>query len=978
MNSGYCKEDDDISEYSFYSKNIMLTTSWRRAIKSLRNRVLSFEDIFINKPSFHLQSFAGKDFKDFDSTKMYIDKFVKKIFSYFNFRKLDLSEGEVLIIEGEGFPAIQVLKKVDLELVRLPLDSKPISVNLKGAFISHKNEKKIIPFQISGKIEGLSPDFNLFCSTLDLKIEFSDVTFCHLAYLFRNKFTIPDTIKGSFDITIHFQGRHGKEGSVSGKAEIKKVSFGKPDIFPLWPAHKRMHLNYLLTYDGNGKKLSIEKLYLKAGTVNISLKGDILETCTPSPICDLTSTLSATDFEELKKVFPFGLIPTLYKEFFLNRIKGGKCFEAVLKFKGKFKGISKSEFLRGLEVSTKIKDLEVTFPNKRFPQIRICNGGIKYKEGELYFFSNESKVLNSFFNIERGRIIKRLQDPLLDMVVTGKVLPEDIVTICNAFNARESIFTCLNKVNFSNNKLPLRFQYTGVLRKIFNNFKLAIDLNGLDFFYQNFPPVKGLKGMISIDGDTIAMDNITGHCCSEKIIFKGNIINYRSKKFYYTANIKGDKLKLIELAPYFIENRAMNIGGMFGLNISLSGRGNTKENINLDGKFSLKGGRIDSSTKEKAFLPIEKLNMDVKISPSLYDYYGTGYLGNSLTEFKGSYKCKSSKASLILTSPDFDLNQIRPEKKSKKRNYIAGKAFFIKEMTGKYISLIRKYKFLQKLTLLFNFQAKEATYRDKNVSDINLWIELLPDKIFLHEVSYSVHEGFFKEKGNAFFEKDKLKKFSYEYNVKDLTIEDIYKRDKGASPLISAGKLSMIGTLNGNINVNNIREYLNGKLALDIQDGRYNRIKYIGKILQVINFSKWGEKIINTSTPGIPFSDFTMDLLIKEGVASTSNLTLNSNILRFLGVGKMDMTEEILDLILAVQPFVAIDTMVSMLPLIGEVFTGDNKRLFVTYFEIKGKTSDLQVNPIPIDYIKNLGEGILGIFNRLLRLPAKIISKPLP
>ena len=82
-----------------------------------------------------------------------------------------------------------------------------------------------------------------------------------------------------------------------------------------------------------------------------------------------------------------------------------------------------------------------------------------------------------------------------------------------------------------------------------------------------------------------------------------------------------------------------------------------------------------------------------------------------------------------------------------------------------------------------------------------------------------------------------------------------------------------------------------------------------------------------------------------------------------------------MDLVLAVQPFVTIDSIVSKVPFVGKIITGDDKKLFVTYFEIKGSRFNPKVKPI--DNIKNLGGGIFNIFSRLLKLPVKIL-KPLP
>jgi hypothetical protein len=74
---------------------------------------------------------------------------------------------------------------------------------------------------------------------------------------------------------------------------------------------------------------------------------------------------------------------------------------------------------------------------------------------------------------------------------------------------------------------------------------------------------------------------------------------------------------------------------------------------------------------------------------------------------------------------------------------------------------------------------------------------------------------------------------------------------------------------------------------------------------------------------------------------------------------------------LGVQPLGTIDTVVSNIPILGHILTGNNRSLITYYFEVKGPILDPQVEHVPF---KTLGEGVTGILKRLFLSPVKLFE----
>jgi uncharacterized protein YhdP len=121
----------------------------------------------------------------------------------------------------------------------------------------------------------------------------------------------------------------------------------------------------------------------------------------------------------------------------------------------------------------------------------------------------------------------------------------------------------------------------------------------------------------------------------------------------------------------------------------------------------------------------------------------------------------------------------------------------------------------------------------------------------------------------------------------------------------------------------------------------------------------------------MPFNRITGDFSVREGIATTQNMFLDSNAINLSAVGKIDMIRDELDLNIGVQPLQTVDKVVSRIPIVGWIITGKDHSFITTYFEARGKIEDPQVTAVPV---KSLAKGVFNIFKRVFELPRRLIT----
>ena len=219
--------------------------------------------------------------------------------------------------------------------------------------------------------------------------------------------------------------------------------------------------------------------------------------------------------------------------------------------------------------------------------------------------------------------------------------------------------------------------------------------------------------------------------------------------------------------------------------------------------------------------------------------------------------------------------------------------------------------------------------------------------------------------------KDETMAFSGHVEFKDQPVEALLKR-LGIEELYE-GSLTMEAQLyTEGKDFKDLVSHLDGSTNVLISKGVIRKSNVFLKILDFLSLQNiFTKRPPDISKEGLYFESLGGHGKIEQGVLSTENTQMKSPVLNAVGAGKVDLPQGLVDFDLGVQPLGTIDTVVSNIPILGHILTGDNKSLITYYFEVKGPILNPQVEYVPF---KNLGSGVAGVLKRLFFSPVKLFE----
>jgi hypothetical protein len=165
-----------------------------------------------------------------------------------------------------------------------------------------------------------------------------------------------------------------------------------------------------------------------------------------------------------------------------------------------------------------------------------------------------------------------------------------------------------------------------------------------------------------------------------------------------------------------------------------------------------------------------------------------------------------------------------------------------------------------------------------------------------------------------------------------------------------------------------------GNISATVRDGVMRHSPVVGSIFSVLNVSQLFQfKLPDINLEGLPFSLLTTELAIDQGVISTEQLVIDSDAMNMSYAGQYDMVNNQLDLLVVAKPLGTIDKVLTRLPIAGWILGGEERALITAQFRVTGPGDKPDIEAIPISAIS---KGLLGIFQRTLGLPFKLIEDP--
>ncbi len=166
---------------------------------------------------------------------------------------------------------------------------------------------------------------------------------------------------------------------------------------------------------------------------------------------------------------------------------------------------------------------------------------------------------------------------------------------------------------------------------------------------------------------------------------------------------------------------------------------------------------------------------------------------------------------------------------------------------------------------------------------------------------------------------------------------------------------------------------INGTLAFTAREGNIRKYALFSRIFALLNIYR----IIQTqnlelTSKNFPYNVISSTFTIRDSIVSFDDFYLDSNAMQLSAVGLYSLKTKEIDAHIGIQPFETVDRAIGMIPLLGWVLTGEDKKLIVVSMKVRGELDDPVVQVAPVDTISNpVRESLF----RFMKIPSNILEK---
>jgi len=378
--------------------------------------------------------------------------------------------------------------------------------------------------------------------------------------------------------------------------------------------------------------------------------------------------------------------------------------------------------------------------------------------------------------------------------------------------------------------------------------------------------------------------------------------------------------------------------------------------INFDDLFCKYGqslilakGSLDISQKEITFKPLNLTydKLQIILAGSLDFNNIPHYSGNiSVNGFKLENKNISSTTKL----PNTNRNKT-PVTTKKNKNFLK---------TASYEDLDVKFSANTHL-----FLTNTELYGIK-INNISGNLNISDGNIIFSKINATNKQS--KASGSIALIKNTKPAFDLTFIIKD---QDLVLLNKAITP----NKNIINGTADINGRIHGTMDSLNGNVSLIAKTGEILKKSFFLKVFGILNIHKKLNLQSFDYTKGyIPYNKISANCQIKNSVISTDDLHIDNNNIPMTFIGKYNINTNEIDGVVAIQFFELADKILSSIPVVGWILTGNKKKLFLITLDIKGNIDDPSIILTPID---TLSKPVISSLLRVIKLPKEILTNPL-
>lgn len=499
----------------------------------------------------------------------------------------------------------------------------------------------------------------------------------------------------------------------------------------------------------------------------------------------------------------------------------------------------------------------------------------------------------------------------------------------------------------------------------FKDFRLnyRLDMTGAEYRLLDIVhKYKGLKNVYSFTGsvrggEKLTIDRLKAQVGDSVITVSGNIGQMMAEQGV-DIEVESEGANMDDLDKFFLFFDDINGSGKVGGKFSVK---------SLPGKPIKLGGRLlfsDATFK----LPI--------LDGIFYDCSGEMHLINNhifLKKGHGRFNespLRISGQGALSERPEFTLN-------------VEADSLNLHDLLGKPLPEGEKALEKKKIALTeptstpdwvwnLNIKSKKGDIGIIRYQELNTRIRYDRDVFHIDPLNFESIGGKWRFTGDVSMIGEGMVKFDSRIEVADMEMGRLLAESFGGEKTVE-GKFNLKMDVAGNGKAwRDMKKTLSGRLEARSGKGVIHKFNVLSKIFSLLNVLQYLKlKTPDLAVDGMPFANVSAGFDIKDGVARTQSLLVDSEAMRISAVGSYGLVGGDLDMRVGVMPFVAVDKVISSIPIAGHVLTGDKKSLIATYYEVRGSLDDPDVTAVPFE---SLAVGIGGIFKRLFELPVNAIN----
>jgi hypothetical protein len=713
--------------------------------------------------------------------------------------------------------------------------------------------------------------------------------------------------------------------------------------------------------------LSIERGELSLPGLKATSRFSLINLHEESPHLKLSFSTDAFKWDVVKKHIPDSILNRIFSSALLRVVAGTVKLKDIQLDSTITPDTSAT--LNKITGNGEFQDVRIVLKDS-FPALKLDEGSFSVNNGTIEWENCKARWYADDIHELSGKIIRVFQNPILEVSARSTCPSQSFTKLISPFIPD----TQLNIVD--NSALSLG---SGII-KLFTTvtypfdalqriqFSTAVDITQSQLTArQSVVKPFGLDSHLTLSGSCMSGElpqalNFTLSLKNKSALISGAISNWSSPVIegsYTFNNMDSAALQWPILAPGVTFKAIVSGNGTFSIPLS------NMLHLALEGVVNAAAFELKKTTDE---LPFFSFDLQSTINgQKVFIHKGSGSLGKTLLEFSGNVSDwdKTPQGNFKLDASFLDLDDfietiiqlkklriINEERSQKALKSSAGQKSFFRRAVIRADTNIKKGNFL---SWDFTDGSTEATIQDG---------VMIYDNITVHG-----YRGIVNGIITCDFSQPDIYTLKIVPAASNIEFNEFFPELKQGK--ILGGSMNLDGTFLSTYRRGyEIVPHMTGGFSVNMNDIKFGKFTIISKIFSLVNFSE----IVKLRSPdifskGMPFDTINGTFTMKAGTAHTENLFFKGPAMNLSAVGDILFPKKEIDFIVGVQPLETIARLIGKIPIAGTIFTGENKSITVSYFNVTGPYADPAVKPMPVE---SVSQGVITVFKRILKLPVDI------